>query len=243
MKLEYLELANSPVLWIAVIPPVLLVMFQAVLFAKRAVKDGKMMGVTEKQMKTAARSSFFASIGPSVVIVVGMVGLLSSMGGPISWMRLSYIGSVIYELPVATQAAAVTGSTLGTADMTKEAFVNAVWAMTILSLGWIIVSALFTDKMGKLRDKAAGGSSAALGVIAVAGGLGGIGYLAFSRAVVISSEPFHVSFSADTAAVVGACIIFILLNLYGKKSGASWVKEFGITIGMFGGMIVGAFFI
>lgn len=234
MELEYLTTANSPIMWISVIPAVALVVFQAILFTKRAIKDGKSIGVTDEQMKVAAKSSFFASLGPSLVIVIGMVGLLASVGGPLAWMRLAYIGSVMYELGAADRAATAAGSTLGTSNMTMAAYANAVWVMTLCALGWIIVSALFTDKMGVLRDKVAGNSKAVLTVIATAGGLGGMGYQTMSRAL---------TFSAQTWTIIAGASIMAFLNWYGKKTKARWVSQFGITIAMVGGMLVGSIFL
>lgn len=99
MELPYLKTANSLFMWISCIPAVALVFFQAYIFMKRAWKTGPQMGVTKEQMKEAAKSSLVASIGPSIVIVTGMVSLLASVGGPLAWMRLAFIGSVMYELP------------------------------------------------------------------------------------------------------------------------------------------------
>lgn len=233
MEFEYLKIANSPLLWISVIPAVALVMYQAGIFTKKAVSDGTKMGVTKDQFLAAAKASFFASLGPSLVIVIGMVGLLASVGGPVAWMRLAYIGSVMYELPAADRAATAAGSTLGTADMTSAAFANAVWVMSIGCLGWIIMSVLFTDKMGNLRDKIAGNSRAALGVIAAAGGMGAFGYQTWSRAIP--------AFSAQTWTAIAGFGIMVLMNLLYNKTKKPWLKQFGMTIAMVGGMIIGAF--
>lgn len=92
MELEYLKVANNPIMWISVLPGVLLVIVQAIVLSRRAIVSGRKMGITERQFKSAIRSSALASIGPSLIIVTGMIALLSSMGGPIAWMRLAYIG-------------------------------------------------------------------------------------------------------------------------------------------------------
>ena len=235
MELEYLKVANSPIMWISIIPPILLVVFQALKFSKKAFADGRKMGITDYQFKTAVKSSFFASLGPSLVIVIGMVGLLSSVGGPVAFMRLAYIGSVMYELPAADRAATAAGATLGTADMTMGAFANAVWIMTVCSLGWIIISALFTDKMGTLRDKIAGNSKAALGVIAAAGGMGAFGFQTWSRAIP--------AFTAQTWTAIAGFAIMVLMNTLYNKTKKGWMKQFGITLAMVGGMVVGSFFL
>lgn len=87
-ELEYLKVANSPLLWIACIPAVALVMVQAFMFARRAWKTGPQMGVSKEQMVRGAKSAAIASLGPSLVIVIGAVSLLASVGGPLAWMRL-----------------------------------------------------------------------------------------------------------------------------------------------------------
>ena len=70
MELEYLKTANSPLLWIACIPAVVLVIVQAFMFAKRAWVTGPKIGVTKHQMVEGARSAAIASLGPSLVIVI-----------------------------------------------------------------------------------------------------------------------------------------------------------------------------
>jgi hypothetical protein len=150
----------------------------------------------------------------------------------VAWFRLSYIGSVMYELPAAERAATAAGSTLGTANMTQEAFANAVWVMTVWSLGWIIVSALFTDKIGVIRDKVAAGSAAALTAISVAGGVGGMGYMALDRALPL--------FTPSTMTVIVGFVLMVALNTYAEKSKKLWPRQFGMMISMIGGMLVGA---
>lgn len=235
MELEYLKLANSLPMWISVIPAVALVVVQAWIFMRRAMKDGRSLGLTDDHYKKAISSSFFASLGPSVVIVIGMIALVASVGGPVAWMRLAYIGSVMYELPAADRAATAAGSTLGTPDMTMEAFANAVWVMTIGCLGWILVSIFFTDKMDTLREKVSKGNEKVLGVIAVAGGMGAFGYQTFTRAIP--------AFTTQTWASIAAFIFIIVVNKIGEKTNSSFIKQFGMTGAMIFGMLVGAFFI
>lgn len=57
-----------------------------------------------------------SSIGPSVVILVTMISLLVTMGAPVAWMRLSFIGSVNYEAMAAGFGAQAMGKTLQTMD-------------------------------------------------------------------------------------------------------------------------------
>lgn len=237
MELAYLKTANSMGMWISCIPAVVLVLFQAWIFMKRAWQTGPKMGVTEEMMKEAAKSSFVASLGPSIVIVTGMVSLLASVGGPLAWMRLAFIGSVMYELPAADRAATAAGCTLGTNNMTAEAFANAAWIMTTCCLGWILVSALFTDKMEAFRDKVTGGNMNSLTALTAGGGVGGFGYMVAQRFL-----PFSLT-NANMWAAIGGFVVYFALALYGRKSKAKWVAQFGMTIAMIAGMLAGTIFL
>ena len=216
MELPYLKTANSLFMWISCIPAVALVFFQAYIFMKRAWKTGPQMGVTKEQMKEAAKSSLVASIGPSIVIVTGMVSLLASVGGPLAWMRLAFIGSVMYELPAADRAATAAGC----------------------QLGWILVSALFTDKMEVIRDKVTGGSMDAIVALTAGGGMGGFGYMVAQRFL-----PFKIDNANMWAALVGFIVMWGI-NVYMKKNPkAKWAKQFGMIMAMFLGMVAGTLFL
>ena len=95
--MDAMKIANSIPMWLACALPVAFVILQAVLFARGAYKSGKKLGLNDKQMKKAMKSSAVTSIGPSIVVLSAMLSLLVSVGGPIGWMRLSMIGSVMFE--------------------------------------------------------------------------------------------------------------------------------------------------
>ena len=67
--------------WLACSLPVAFVILQAVLFARGAYKSGKKLGLNDKQMKKAMKSSAVTSIGPSIVVLSAMLSLLVSVGG------------------------------------------------------------------------------------------------------------------------------------------------------------------
>ena len=85
--MDAMKIANSIPMWIACGIPVILVIAQALIFAKKSYSAGKKIGLTEKQMKNAIKSSAITSIGPSIVILVTMISLIVSMGAPVSWIR------------------------------------------------------------------------------------------------------------------------------------------------------------
>lgn len=227
--MNYMEIANSPLMWLSCGLCVGLVLFQSALFVKKSLSTGKEMEITELQFKSAIKSSFTSSIGPSLAILAGMVSLLVAMGGPISWFRLSYIGSVAYELMAAGFGADAMGVTLGGADMNAVAFANGVWTMTLGSIGWVAFTALATPKMDKFRYVLAGGKKAMLPIVSAGAMCGAFAYLSLDRVFRFDNQ--------TVAAFVGFGVMAAFM-LYNKKLQKQWVKEWAFTISMFVGMIV-----
>lgn len=61
--MDYLKLANHPLLWIASTVAVSIVVVQSLIFAIKSCKVGKTMGITDKQIKSAVKSSAISAIG------------------------------------------------------------------------------------------------------------------------------------------------------------------------------------
>ena len=91
--MDYFEIANSMPLWIAALIPILIILFQAAIFTRKAIDTGKKMGIQDKEFKKVAKVSTIASIGPSIAVMAGMVALLTSVGGPLGWLSAAMIGS------------------------------------------------------------------------------------------------------------------------------------------------------
>jgi hypothetical protein len=216
--MDYMEIANSPLLWLAAGLCVGLVIFQSVLFVRKSLSASKELGINDSQVKSALKSSFTASIGPSLAILAGMVSLLVAMGGPISWFRLSYIGSVAFELMAAGFAADAAG----------------VWVMTLGSFGWVLFTALFTPKLDDFRHYLAGGKKALLPIISSGAMCGAFAYLSLDRVF---------RFDSQTIAAIVGFISMAAFMAYNKKKDKQWIKEWSFTISMFVGMFVSLIFI
>lgn len=227
------EIMNSPWMWFACGLCVVMVLFQSIMFMRKSLRAGKKMGITDKQMKTTVKTALITGIGPSLGILVGMIALLVAMGGPISWFRLSYIGSVSYEVSAAELGAQAAGEALG-ANMSALAFATGVWTMTLGALGGILISGLFTDKMGKLQNLMAGGKAEMLPVISGRAVCGVFAYLSVDRVY---------RFDSQTVAVIAAFVIMTIFSLVNKKAQKKWINSWGFTISMFAGMLVSLLFV
>lgn len=222
------DIMNSPWLWMACGLGVCWVAFQSILFLKKSLKITEEVGITKEQVKATVKTSLVATIGPSLGVLVGMVALLVSMGGPISWFRLSYIGSVGYETYAAELGAQAAGESLGTA-LTANGFVTAVWVMTLGAMGGILISALFTDKIDKLQNVLAGGRKEMLPIISSCAVCGVFSYLTMDRVF---------RFNSQTVAAVSGFVIMAAFCAYNKTAKKKWIRDWGFTISMFVGMLI-----
>lgn len=227
--MEYLEIANSLPMWIAAGLAIMLVLFQAIIFMRKSYITGKKLGLTELQMKSAVKSSAITSIGPSIVILTALLSLLVTVGGPMAWMRLSYIGSVMFEMMAAGFGTSALGVQIGIDPMTNVAYANAVWTMILGSIGWIIFGTLTADKMEKVQNKFSKGDEALLSVISIAAMLGSFGALVSGHIVSMNKN--------TVAAIAGAGIMLILAPISEKKN-IKWLKEWVLTFALFGGMLI-----
>lgn len=245
--MDVMKIANGLLMWIACGIPVVFVVIQALLFAKGAHGAAKKVGLSDDQIKKAMKSSAVTSIGPSIVVLSGMLSLLVTVGGPIGWMRLSMIGSVMFESIAAGLGTAAVGVTLGTDAMTEEALCMALWTMILCSIGWVIFATFAANKMEKIEHKVSKGNAGTLTAIASAAIIGVFSAMVASHL----SKPFYsMMLKAEAPAmaaawhnmlalILGAVIMFVLTNVANKKN-IGWLKEWSLTITILGAMILTA---
>ena len=225
--MDAMKIANSIPMWIACGIPVILVIAQALIFAKKSYSAGKKIGLTEKQMKNAIKSSAITSIGPSIV----MLSLLITVGGPMAWMRLSLIGSVMFESIAAGFGTASVGVQLGADTLTPLALDMAVWTMILGSIGWIIFATISASRMDKVQHKISGGDPAKLMAISSAAIIGAFSSMSSSHLIKLNKN--------SVACVLGAVFMAILLTISEKKN-IKWLKEWNLTISILAAMIITA---
>ncbi len=229
--MDYLKMANSIPMWIAAGIAVFLVLIQSIIFATKSFTTGKEIGISESAMKDAMKSSFITSIGPSMVILTGLLSLLVTVGGPMAWMRLSFIGSVMFELMAAGFGTQAAGVEMGVDTMTDVAFANAVWTMILGSIGWIVFSTFTANKMDKVQHKFSKGDKGLITIASTAAMLGAFASLSSSHIVAMNK---------NTIACIAGGLIMAIIGPLGDKKNIKWLKEWTLAIALFGGMIVAA---
>ena len=220
--MDALQIANSLPMWIACGVAVVLVIVQALIFIKKAIDAAPQVGVTKEQVNKAIKSSALTSIGPSIVVLSGMLSLLVTVGGPMGWMRLSFIGSVMFESIAAGIGTNAVGVELS-GNMPPIALVMAVWTMIIGSVGWIIFSTFAADKMDKIQNKLAGSNPAGLTVISTGAIIGVFAAMCGQKLVMVDKTAL--------ATVLGGVCMFAMMTLTKNEKFAK-LREWNLTIAM-----------
>ena len=144
--MELLSELNSPFLYMLCGGIILFVAVICVVFAVRAYRAGKALGLDVGRMKRVIIASATFAILPSVGILLGVIALSGSLGTPWPWLRLSVIGALHYETQVAEAAAeAVEIGTLSLSNMTSEAFSTIALLMSFCIM-WGMILVIFNGK-------------------------------------------------------------------------------------------------
>lgn len=245
--MDAMQIANSCWMWIACGIPVLLVIAQAVLFARGAYSAGRTLGLTEAQMKSAMKSSAITSIGPSIVVLSGMLSLLIAVGGPTGWMRLSMIGSVMFESIAAGIGTSAVGVTLGSDTLTREALGMAIWTMVLCSTGWVLFATFSADHMDTVKNIISRGSTGMLTTIAASAIIGvfssmSANYLSSPMVAALKDASPKAMAAAGhnaLACILGAAIMFVLTTIADRKD-IHWLREWSLAITIVAAMIITA---
>jgi hypothetical protein len=155
MNNEYLSAVNSGVFYLVVAAVLAFITLMCVIFLIKSYKAGIRIGMDKKVLMKSITSSAVFTLLPSVSILLGVVALSGTLGVPFSWLRLSVIGSLQYELNVAEIAAQAIGFTgLNVSEMTVGAFVTIAMVMTAGILGGVFCCIFFLKKyLGKISAK------------------------------------------------------------------------------------------
>lgn len=144
---EYLSQVNSIPMYLIVAAVLGFITVMCVVFLIKSYRAGIALGMDKKILRRAITSSATFTILPSISILLGVLALSGTLGVPFSWLRLSVIGALQYELNVAEIAAQSTGlSGLKISEMSAAAFSTIGLVMTVGILGGVFCSIFFLKK-------------------------------------------------------------------------------------------------
>lgn len=230
--LDYLKIANSWQVWVCAFIGVGCVLVQSIIYTRLAYKNAEIVGLSRAQCSRGFKSGMISAIGPSISVFVVVFSMVAMVGGPICWMRLSMIGGSGTELTAAQIGASTVGAVVGSASYDIYAMATSWWTMAINGCGWLLMVALFTHRMEKVRTKLAGGDPRWLALLTAAATLGLFGFMA---------APYVLKLNGPMVAVILGFLSMIGLMKLSQK--ITWLKEyalgFAIIVGMLGGAFVG----
>lgn len=145
--MSFTESANSSAMYILGIFIALFITIISIVFMIRSYKQAIKIGIEKKVISKVIRSSCIFTIIPSTAILLGLITMSGGLGVPLSWIRLSVIGAVQYELIAANAAATSAGlKSLLLEYMTPQVFVSIATVMTICILSGPIFNLFFLKK-------------------------------------------------------------------------------------------------
>ena len=152
--MDYLQIANSWPVWLCAGACVAIIVVQAVAFAKLCYKNAPLVGLSKADCSKSFKCGMVTAIGPSLSCFIGAISMITVVGGPLAWMRLSMIGAAPTELTAATTGAAAYGVELGGAGYDIYAMANS-W-LTMAAAGcWSLCCSLPAWKASVKRSAAA----------------------------------------------------------------------------------------
>ena len=152
---QYLQDVNSGTFYLMVAIVLSFVTGMCFVFLIKSYRAGVKIGMDKKVLKKAITASATFTLLPSISILLGVIALSGTLGVPFSWLRLSVIGALQYELNVAEIAAQSVGlSGLRVDELSMGSFVTIALVMTIGILGGIFCCIFFLKKyLGKIQSK------------------------------------------------------------------------------------------
>lgn len=150
---DYLSRVNAGVFYLIVAIVLAFITIMCFVFLVKSYRAGIALGMDKKVLRRAITSSATFTVLPSISILLGVIALSGTLGLPFSWLRLSVIGALQYELNVAEIAAESIGlDGLRVSQMNMGAFVTIALVMTVGILGGVFCCIFFLKKyLGKIQ--------------------------------------------------------------------------------------------
>ena len=224
---DYLSIANGIGMWIACSAIVMVVFIQAIRLSIIAFRAGNSIGLSREHMMLAFRTGVISAIVPSIAIVVALAVLIPRLGVPFPWMRLSVIGSVIYELIAAGIAASEMGLDGISSAFDGTVFSLAVWTMSLGFIFCLLFVAFFTPYMKKIKDRLTGRDEGWMPVMNSAAFFGAFGYL-WAQPIARGGLPLT-GFLGGFFCMAGLQSLIV----FGRQN---WLKEWALSIAIIAGM-------
>jgi len=229
----YLDQVNSFALYLVVGIILFFILCMCTVFMVKSYRAGIAIGMDKKLLKRSITSSITFTAVPSISILLGVIALSGSLGIPLSWLRLSVIGALQYELNVAEIAATAIGySGINDIKMGIQSFSTISLVMTTGILGGPLCCMFFLKKYLKKVQKTPkpdGTNKPSYSTVAVTAMFIGLcsAYISSYIGTAAVHQDFIPLFTAFFAAV--AMAIFEYFTVVKKQA---WLDNFSVATSM-----------
>lgn len=238
---------SSPTVYLICGSIVAFVAVVCVVFAVRAWRAGKALGMDTAVMKRVITSSASFTLLPASGILLGVIALSGALGIPWPWLRLSVIGALHYETQVAEGAAEQMGIHLSGSEMTAGAFATIALLMSVCIM-WGMVLNLFLNKRytRRLTGSVKAQEGTAFGDMAMTAMFVGLvsAYIGSYLGEWISGSG-RLTFSGSALPLITAlcsAAFMGLMSLAAKKFRLSWLEDLSLALSMLAGMACAVLF-
>ncbi|WP_343210704.1 DUF5058 family protein [Anaerolentibacter hominis] len=239
MNPEYFSTVNSLPFYLIVGGVILFITAICLVFIVKSYRAGLAIGMDKKVLKRAITSSATFTVLPSISILLGVIALSGTLGVPFSWLRLSVVGALQYELNVAEIAATGMGlSGLKATEMSMGSFVTIGLVMTVGILGGVLLCIFVLKKyLNKVRSKPKSGEESskpgfgAYATIAM--------FIGLCSAYIGSYVGTFTAFGNFMPLVVAgvSALVMAIFEYFTRKKNMAWLDNFSVATSMLIGMI------
>lgn len=234
--MNHLSMAYSRNMLILCALAIIIVLFQAVIFFILGLRRAKELGIKDEEVKETITSSAVFSILPSLPIIVSYLVLVPALGRYFPWLRLSVVGSPVYETMVANMAAEAYGlPSIMTPEIPINVFLGILFLVSIAILGGNVFNIFFLKSYDKKVENLKNKNAAVVPIITTG---------MFLAVYGIQSAPFftNVKNIPGIVALFSAGAAALLLGKITEKY--KKIKEFtfpaSMIIGMFAACLISA---
>lgn len=223
------DIINSQLLWFICSISVGVVVAQGVSYFRLSRRNATAMGLSDENCRKAFKVGLVTAIGPSLSILIVLVGLMAVLGNPLTWMRGTMIVSAANNLTAARIGADAAGVTFGGADYGTQALFVSWFGIAINGMGSMLGYVVFSGHLDKIRSKIATKNPRILAFISGAAMTAIYGNL--SSAELKSGGPNMIAW------LIAGATMFILFKVAHQFPR---LKEYNLGIAMIVGTIAGA---
>ena len=208
------------------------VVLQNIVMMKKAWNHAeKDLKLERQQIKKGLINGIVVSIVPTIPVIVVLFTMIPLLGVPLPWLRLSVIGSAMFETLAANTGLQTVGETLTVGGYTIAGWTAACWCMAYGGSSPVVWSLFATKPIEKLFSSAEKFNLKLPLTLGAGCMMGVMSYVAISFGLGDMNKKFKIWFPCF---LLGAFLVFLFKKFPNQK----WINEWHMTICMLSGMVL-----